>query len=303
MALPRLRRFTFTAALCSAYLFFVPLTFSQQAATAPQTAATPPKSNVTAADLTREQMEHFLISARIVAERPAGKGITGTRRVTLTDGQYTHDAHIQDIDVYQAEYRTKTGIEKNFRDSYKFNIAAYRLDKIMDLNIVPVCVPREVNGKPAAVDWWVDDVLFDEEGRRDKNAEPPDENELTRQLNTIRDFDQLIYNDDRNQGNLLIDKAWKLWAIDHSRAFRDKHALRDPDVLRRISAKMLAAMRTLTEQQLVDSLEPYITQEDIDALLVRRDLLVKFFESEITSKGEDSILTDIPRHTQRVTIP
>ena len=173
----------------------------------------------------------------------------------------------------------------------------------MDLNIVPVCVPREYKGKPAAVDWWVDNVQFDEEGRREKNAEPPDENEWTRQLNTIRDFDQLIYNDDRNQGNLLIDKAWKLWAIDHSRAFRDKPALRDPDVLRRVSAKMLAAMRTLSEQQLEDSLEPYITKEDIEALLARRELLVRFFESEITSKGEDSVLTDIPRKTQRVTIP
>jgi hypothetical protein len=301
MALPRLRRFLPAAALGSALLLFGPFIFSQQTATAPP--AAPAKSNVTAADFTREQMEHFLLTARIIGERAAGKGITNSKRVTLTDGQYTHDAHIQDIDVYKAEYRTKTGIEKNFRDSYKFNIAAYRLDKIMDLNIVPVCVPREINGKPAAVDWWVDNVQFDEEGRREKNAEPPDENEWTRQLNTIRDFDQLIYNDDRNQGNLLIDKSWKLWAIDHSRAFRDKSALRDPDVLRRISAKMLAAMRSLSEQQLEDSLEPYITKEDIEALLVRRELLVKFFESEITSKGEDSVLTDIPRRTQRVTIP
>ena len=41
----------------------------------------------------------------------------------------------------------------------------------------------EVNGKPAAVDWWVDDVQFDEEGRRDKKVEPPDPNSWTRQLN------------------------------------------------------------------------------------------------------------------------
>ena len=301
MSSAKLRLFLPAAALGSALLLIGPYSYSQQAATAP--AAAPLKSNVTAKDLTREQMEKFLLTARIVSERPAGKGITGTRRVTLTDGQYVHDAHIQDIDIFKAEYRTKEGIEKNFRDSYKFNIAAYRLDKIMDLNIVPVCVPREVNGKPAAVDWWVDDVLFDEEGRRAKDAEPPDENEWTRQLNTIRDFDQLIYNDDRNQGNLLIDKGWKLWAIDHSRAFRDKTVLRDPRVLRRISSKMLEAMRTLTEQQLKDSLTPYITEEDIDDMLVRRELLVKFFESEITSKGEDTVLTDLPRRTPRVTIP
>lgn len=259
--------------------------------------------NVTAAELTREQMERFLLTARIVGERPAGKGITNTKRITMTDGHWVHDAHVQDIDVFKAEYRTKDGVEKNFRDSYKFNIAAYRMDKILDLNVVPVCVPREVDGKPAAVDWWVDNVLFDEEGRRDKKIEPPDPNFWTKQLNTIRDFDQLIYNEDRNQGNLLIDNAWRLWAIDHSRSFRPNPNVRDPKVLRRISNKMLTAMKNLNAQTLRQNLLPYITEEDIQGLLARRDWMVKFFESEISEKGSDAVLTDLPRKTPQVTIP
>ncbi len=301
MTSSRLRRLlpaaaVYAAAVCLA-LGLGPYALSQQAVTPA------PKSNITAQQLTREQMENFLLTARIVSERPAGKGITNSRRVTLSNGQYTHDAHVQDVDIYKAEYRTKEGIEKNFRDSYKFNIAAYRLAKIMDLDIVPVCVPREVDGKPAAVDWWVDHVQFDEEGRRAHDAEPPDENDWVRQLNIIRDFDQLIYNNDRNQGNLLIDKDWKLWAIDHSRSFLDKPVLRDPSVLRRISTKMLDAMRSLSQQQLEDSLLPYVTKEDIQDLLVRRDLLLKFFESEISNKGQESVLLDIPVKTPRVTIP
>jgi hypothetical protein len=221
----------------------------------------------------------------------------------LTDGRYVHDAHVQQVDIYKAEYKTKDGIEKNFRDSYKFNIAAYRLDKIMDLNIVPVCVPREIDGKPAAVDWWVDNVMFDEEGRRQKEVEPPDPNYWTRQLNTVRDFDQLIYNEDRNQGNLLIDEKWKLWAIDHSRAFKASPTVRDPKVLKRVSNKMLLAMKNLNAQVLRDNLLPFITEEDIRALLTRRDWIVKYFESEISSKGADAVVTDMPRSTPRVTIP
>src|SRR5947209_230814 len=192
----RASRLSLFTVLCLGVLA-APSVFSQQ----PRPAVGAP--NVTADQLSREQMEQFLLTARILGERPAGKGITNTKRYTLTDGHYVHDAHMQDIDIFKAEYRTKEGVEKNFRDSYKFNIAAYRLDKIMDLNIVPVCVPRQINGKPVALDWWVDNVLFDEEGRRDKKIEPPDPNFWTRQLNTVRDFDQLIYNEDRNQGNLL----------------------------------------------------------------------------------------------------
>lgn len=266
-------------------------------------AATFGAPNVTWDQLTPAQIEQFLLNARILGERSAGKGVTDTKRFTLTDGHYVHDAHVQQIDVYKAEYKTKDGIVKNFRDSYKFNIAAYRLDKIMDLNIVPVCVLREIDGKPSAVDWWVDNVMFDEEGRRQKGIEPPDPNYWTRQLNTVRDFDQLIYNEDRNQGNLLIDEKWKLWAIDHSRSFRPSPTVRDPKILRRISNKMLAAMKTLNVQVLRDNLLPFVTEQDIQALLARRDWIVKFFESEISSKGADAVVTDMPRSTPRVTIP
>ena len=165
------------------------------------------------------------------------------------------------------------------------------------------CVYRVVDGKPSAVDWWVDDVMFDEAGRRDKNVDPPDLNYWGKQLNDIRDFDQLIYNVDRNQGNLLIDKDWKVWAIDHSRSFRLTPALRDPQVLRRISNKLLQAMKALTQQNLEANLLPYVSKDAIQALLVRRNLLVTFFDTQITQKGADVILTDLPRRTERVTIP
>lgn len=260
-------------------------------------------ANITASKLTKEQMERFLVQARIIGIKPVGLGITHTRRVSMTDGRYTHDAHIQDVDIYKPEYRTKEGIERNFRDSYKYNIAAYRLDKMMDLNMSPVCVERVFEGKPCAFCWWIDDIRFVEVERRDQNVEPPDAEYWTRQLNVVRVFDQLIFNTDRNQGNLIIDKDWKLWMIDHTRAFRDEMRLRDPRVLRRVSGKMLQSMRDLKQNALEANLMPYITRENIKALLFRRDLLVHFFENEIRSKGSDAVLTDIPRRTQEATIP
>lgn len=276
---------------------------SQSPAPAP-TPAIPVKSNVTSAQLTREQMEHFLLTARIVSERPIDVGITKTKRITLSDGQYTHDAHVQQIDVYKPVFRSKEGlVEKNFRDSYKFNIAAYRLEKLMNMDMVPVCVYRVVDDKPAAVDWWVDDVMFDEEGRRKKEMEPPDLNYWSRQLNEMRDFDQLIANEDRNQGNLLIDKNWKVWAIDHSRSFRDTPVPLDSKVLKRITTKLLDSMKSLNQQALEANLLPWVTKEDIQTLLARRDWMLKFFESEMAEKGADAVLIDLPRKTPQVTIP
>ncbi len=274
------------------------------ASTAPH--AHPPLNgarHVTASDLTKEQMEEFLRTADIVATKPVALGITHTLRVTLSNGKIYHDAHVQQIDVYKAEYRSKEGVEKNFTDSYKYNIAAYRLDKLLGMDMVPVCVYRVINGKPSAIDWWVDNVMFDEAGRREKNAEPPDLNYWGKQMNDVRDFDQLIYNVDRNQGNLLIDRNWRVWAIDHSRSFREIPQLRNPEVLRRISNKLLEGMKRLTQENLEAILLPYISKTAIADLLARRDLLVKFFETQITQKGPDVVLTDLPRHTERVTIP
>ena len=39
-------------------------------------------------------------------------------------------------------------------------------------------------------------------------------------MQIVRLFDQLIYNIDRNLGNLMITNDWTIWAIDHTRAFR-----------------------------------------------------------------------------------
>ena len=57
-------------------------------------------------------------------------GTTGALRVTLSEGKLTHDAQFQPIDVYKPVFHGAEGtVEKNFRDTYKFNIAAYRLGR------------------------------------------------------------------------------------------------------------------------------------------------------------------------------
>ncbi len=116
--------------------------------------------------LTPEQMEKFLLEAKILNSRAAGSGTTGTLRLTLSDGTVTHDAQAQFIEVEQAIYRVQGYTEFNFRDCYCFNIAAYKLAVLLGIDNVPMSVERKVTGKPAAVTWWIDDVAMDEEGRR-----------------------------------------------------------------------------------------------------------------------------------------
>jgi hypothetical protein len=205
-----------------------------------------------------------------------------------------HDAHIQSIDVQNNSFTSSRGTELNFKDTYKFNIAAYRLDKILDLNMIPVSVARKVGGKSSAVTWWVDDKMFDDVDRKKQGIEPPNQDDWNKQMYVLRVFDQLIYNTDRNLGNLVIDKQWRMWMIDHTRAFRLHTKLQSEKNLVMCDRKLLANMRKLDQDTLDEQLQPFLTKSEIKALLARRDLIVKFFDNAVKEKGEGAVLYDLP---------
>lgn len=231
------------------------------------------------APLTDQQIELFLKKGKILKTRGAGKGVTDSVRATVSDGTLTHDVHIQVVDERKAEFRSKQGLERDFRDSWEYNIAAYRLDRLLDLRIVPVSVARNYNGRPGAFSWWVDDVLMDEGERLKKDVKPPDLTCWNQQVRVLRVFDQLIANTDRNLGNLLITNTWRLWAIDHTRAFRRGSEPTSLGNLTQVDRTMLKKMKELTRETLKKELGGHIGSPEIGALLSRRDAIVKLFES------------------------
>lgn len=234
----------------------------------------------TSQQLSRHEVEEFLLTAKIVRTASAPKGITGVLRATMTssDGQITHDAGIQRIDERKSEFRGDRGVEINFRDTYKFNIAAYKLGLLLGLEMIPPTVERTYAGSKASFCWWVDNVLMDEGERLKKKIKPPDQNDFNAQYAIVQIFDQLIYNVDRNQGNLLITKDWKLWMIDHGRAFRLHQSLQDPKVLRMCERGLLEKMRALDKLTLQRELGDLVAVSEIEALLKRRDKIVAFFD-------------------------
>lgn len=244
--------------------------------------------------LSRAEMEEFLLNAKVVHKKALGTGVTNSERATLSDGTLEHDAHIQSIDVAQNSFKTTRGTELNFKDSYKYNIAAYRLDQILGLNMTPMSVERKVAGKSSAVTWWVDDKMFDEVDRVKQGINPPDKDAWNKQMYVVRVFDQLIYNTDRNLGNLVIDKSWRMWMIDHTRAFRLTKTLKSEKDLVKCDRKMLASMRKLDEGTMEEQLRPYLTKSEIKAILERRDLIVDFFDKAVKEKGEGAVLYDLP---------
>jgi hypothetical protein len=242
--------------------------------------------------LTLEQKEEFLKHAKVIKTRGAKKGVTGTTRATLSDGELTHDASIQSIDEEKDKYVTSHGLEVNFRDCYKFNIAAYRLGLLLGLgDVIPPSVERSYEGHGAAWTWWVEDVQMDEMEKRKNNIEAPDHATWAREYQVMKIFDQLIYNTDRNQTNILYDKDWKLWMIDHTRAFRTSKNLLDPKALERCDRQLLESMKLLKEADVKNELKKWLRPAEIAGILARRDKLVAYFEGP----GKSSLYEHIPR--------
>ena len=106
------------------------------------------------------------------------------------------------------------GRQGAYFESYKSEIAAYELDKLLGLNMVPVAVERRVNNETGAAILWLNGV-------RSWEAVGPLPKPATWgfQLARMKMFDDLISNSDRNKGNLLVDEDWHIYLIDHSRAF------------------------------------------------------------------------------------
>jgi hypothetical protein len=214
----------------------------------------------------------------------------------MTDGKITHDAHVQCIDESKATYKTDRETILNFKDSYKFNIAAYKLDRLLGIGNIPVTVERSVRGKSCAVDWWVDNVMMDEADRRKKKMDAPDPTTWNEQMYVVRVFDQLIANFDSNLTNLLILKNWDLVMVDHSRSFQLYHTIREPKNLVKCDRALLRNMRALDKAAVTKALMPYLTKAECEAVMARRDLMVKFFDNQVREKGEDAVLYDVRKN-------
>jgi hypothetical protein len=249
-----------------------------------------------ATGLTDAEKEAFLAEGTLVRSRGVGSGTTGSVRATLRKDDREHDAHIQSIDETKATKTLGAGTtEIDFRDTWKNNVAAYRLDRLLGLGLVPVTVERRFERKSSAFTWWVDDVLMTELERRDKKMPAPDPPAWNRQIYVVRIFDQLIYNFDRNLGNLLVDAGWNLWMIDHTRAFKIFKTVKDPANLgTRCPRAMLLALRALDRPTLATAMKGLLVEGQINGILSRRDFIVEYFDVRIKELGENEVLYDLP---------
>ena len=94
-----------------------------------------------------------------------------------------------------------------------------------------------------------------ESERAEQGLRAPNSIAWRRQLQEMYIFDDLIGNIDRNLGNLLIDGDWKLWLIDHSRAFQQGDEIKNAKRVLWVRTAFWEALKALDMEDVAADVE------------------------------------------------
>jgi hypothetical protein len=232
----------------------------------------------------------FLSKAEVIRQKRLSEGINRVHKVLLEhDGVRAHAVFRQVIVQKQQQKGPRGQVILNFRDDCRFEVAAYRLSRILGLKNVPPVLQRKLFGKVGTLQIWVEQT-FMEKDRIGKGMKPPDPARHMYQWQIMYLFDHLIHNDDRNQGNILYDSDWNLWMIDHTRAFRPIHQTKSLITLRYCRHDVYRNLKALNAEGLRSEIEGVLGDRQIQALLARRDQIISHVDAEIQKRGEKVVL-------------
>ena len=248
------------------------------------------QATVGQAPVTREEIEAFMRTAKVVGNRSTPSGVTRPSRLTLSDGAFKHDAVFQPIDERKPIFKPDFGkTEMNFVDSWKYNIAAARLAGLLGLaEMMPPTIEYRYAGKTGALAWWMDNLMNESE-RLKKKIGPPDPTSWNNDMYRMRVFMELVRDNDRNLTNVLISPEWRVIMIDFTRAFRLTDTIR-PLELERADRALLAMMEGLTADALATATKGYLTDGEVKAVMRRRDLIASHYRNLVQKLGEAKVL-------------
>jgi hypothetical protein len=157
----------------------------------------------------RETIEHFLREAKVTERKKIGEGVTNPEKVTLELDGVVRNAIFKKVD--------------KDHDSWRSEVAAYELDKLLALGMVPPTVPRSIKGRKGCLQLWVTGTVMSK-----FEGEFPDLEDWHVQVSVMWLFDDLTANIDRHLNNAMVSPEGNLMLIDNSKTFRyEKRLLND----------------------------------------------------------------------------
>lgn len=243
----------------------------------------------------RAKWEEFLKTAEITGQdQPFNEREAVTRPWVLTLEK--------DGITKRALWKNPEGRMKGFVENWKWEIAAYRLDRYLGLNMVPPTVEKRFRGNRGSCQLWID-AWISLKDKYEQNIKIPSYKVFpwNRALFLQRAFDNLIANEDRHQNQYLIMEDWRMILIDHSRSFRiskkflknliyDEKYKEGPRLMKELPRAFYEKLKALNSELIRDIVGEYLTDKEVEAVLIRKDLIIKWVDNRIKELGEDKVL-------------
>ena len=224
------------------------------------------------------EIEEFIRNAEVTNIEDIGTGVTNPKRADLEPGGPVDQIVFKPL---------RPGIYRGYWESYRSEIAAYELDKLLNLGMAPPTVEKRVNGDLGAAAMWVTptQTFKDLEGP----PTPPSLHigQFNWELIRAKMFHNLIYDRDPNLGNWLVDPAWNLILIENSRAFTPDDKM--VHKLTRIDRDLWDRFLALDEATLSTALGVWLGEDEVRGILRRRDLIAELIEEMVEERGESSV--------------
>lgn len=222
------------------------------------------------------EIENYLRTAQVVKLVDLQSGVTHSRKATLAPGG--------PVDAFAWKV-IPPGQHEGFWDSYYSEIAAYELDKLLQLDMIPPTVEREYKGERGAAVMWASPTksFKDFGGTGAPDAPPQYADAFARQIVKAKMFDNLINNEDPNLGNWLVDPSWNLILIDHTRAFvSGKNMIHE---MNHIDPDLWARMQALTETSLQAAIGKWVLRGEARTIIERRNKMQQIVDALVKARG------------------
>ena len=224
------------------------------------------------------EYEDFLRNAAVVWTEDVPTGVTRPIRCHFAPGGLVESVAFKSI---------PPGLRTGFWESYKSEMAAYELDKLIDLRMIPPTVEKRVRNTLGAAVMWVSPVRSFKQMGGPPTPPPEHADSWARQMSRAKMFDNLIANKDPNLGNWLVDPAWNLILIDHTRAFVPSKSL--VHRMQRIDKGLWERMLALEPASLTAALDRYLDGGQIKEIVARRDRMKAEIEKMVAERGEADV--------------
>jgi hypothetical protein len=242
-----------------------------------------------------EKWDDFLQNAEITGqEQPFSdqEAVTRPWKLTLEKDGITKNAL----------WKNCEGRMRGFVENWRWEIAAYRLDRHLGVNMVPSTVERRFQNNLGSCQLWVNSKMSLKD-KYEQDIKTPSYKVFSwnRALYLQRAFDNLIANEDRHQNQFLITEDWRMILIDHSRSFRtsgkfaksliyDEKYKEGPRLMKQLPRTFVEKLKSLDHESIKGVVGEYLTDKEIECVLIRRDLILKWLDKEIKKEGEDKVL-------------